>query len=191
MTTKTVGSFSFTPLEIPDVILVRPTRHGDERGFFQEWYRSEAFAPGGIDATFVQDNLARSSSGVLRGLHYQLPPVPQGKLVGVLRGRIFDVAVDLRRGAPSYGRWVGRTLDAEVGEALWVPPGFAHGYAVLSETADVFYKVTAPYRPELDRGVRWDDPEIGIEWPLRDPVVSGRDREQPLLSEAENPFTLD
>jgi len=183
-----MSSFRFEPLEIPEVILVRSTRHGDDRGFFQESYKASAFAAAGIEGPFVQDNWARSSRGVLRGLHYQLPPAAQGKLVGVGRGRIFDVAVDLRVGAPTYGRWVGRTLDAEQGEMLWVPPGFAHGYGVLSDVADVFYKVTAEYAPALDRGVRWDDPAIGVRWPIERPVVSAKDRVQPLLADAENPF---
>lgn len=185
-----MSSFRFEPLEIPEVILVRPTRHGDDRGFFQESYKASAFAAAGIEGPFVQDNWARSSTGVLRGLHYQLPPAAQGKLVGVARGRIFDVAVDLRVGAPTYGRWVGRTLDAEQGEMLWVPPGFAHGYGVLSDVSDVFYKVTAEYAPALDRGIRWDDPAIGVRWPIERPVVSAKDRQQPLLAEAENPFRV-
>jgi dTDP-4-dehydrorhamnose 3,5-epimerase len=182
--------FEFHPLEIPDVVLVRPTRHVDERGFFQESYRESAFAEAGIGARFVQDNLARSSRGVLRGLHYQIPPTPQGKLVGVMSGRIFDVAVDLRVDGPTYGKWVAHEIDAGTGEMLWVPPGFAHGYAVLSDVADVHYKVTEEYRPELDRGVLWDDPAIGVEWPLEEPIVSDKDRRQPPLHACDNPFHL-
>jgi dTDP-4-dehydrorhamnose 3,5-epimerase len=182
-------SFTFEPLEISDVVLVHPTRHSDARGFFQESYRASAFAEAGIDARFVQDNLARSARGVLRGLHYQLPPAAQGKLVGVVSGSVFDVAVDLRVGARSYGRWVARTLDAEEGRLLWIPPGFAHGYLVLSDVAEVAYKVTAEYAPSLDRGVLWNDPAIGVEWPIDDPVVSPKDRAQPPLVDAENPFT--
>ncbi len=180
-------SFQFEPLEIADVVLVRLRRHKDARGFFQETYRRSAFAAAGIGDVFVQDNFARSSKGVLRGLHYQLPPAAQGKLVGVSSGRIFDVAVDLRRKCPTYGRWVGRILDAEVGELLWIPPGFAHGYVALSEVAEVQYKVTAEYAAHLDRGVRWDDPEIGIEWPISNPLVSDKDRAQPTLGDAEHP----
>jgi len=183
-------AFDFEKLEIPEVVLVRPTRHGDARGFFQESYRASAFVAAGIRDAFVQDNLARSTRGVLRGLHYQLPPAAQGKLVGVVRGRVFDVAVDLRVGAPTYGRWVGRTLDADSGELLWIPAGFAHGYVVLSDVADVGYKVTAEYAPELDRGVRWDDPAVGIAWPVTDPVVSSKDAAQPTLALAENPFSV-
>jgi dTDP-4-dehydrorhamnose 3,5-epimerase len=180
--------FDFEPLAIPEVILVRPTRYADERGFFQESYREGVFAAAGIGPRFVQDNLARSTRGVLRGLHYQVPPAAQGKLVGVMSGSIFDVAVDLRADAPSFGRWVGTTLDADSGELLWIPPGFAHGYVVLSDVADVHYKVTAEYRPELDRGLAWNDPTLGIAWPVSDPVVSGKDMEQPTLSACDNPF---
>jgi len=182
-------TFDFQPLEIPDVVLVRPTRYTDERGFFQESYRESAFAEAGIGPRFVQDNLAQSTRNVLRGLHYQLPPVAQGKLVGAMTGRIFDVAVDLRVGAATYGRWVGKILDSHSGELLWIPPGFAHGYVVLSDVADVHYKVTAEYRPELDRGVLWNDPEIGVEWPVSDPIVSAKDLVQPTLSACDNPFT--
>lgn len=181
-------NFDFEPTNIPDVLLVRPTRYADERGFFQESYRESAFAEAGIDVRFVQDNLARSTGGVLRGLHYQIPPGEQGKLVGVTRGQIFDVAVDLRVGSPSFGRWVGVTLEAENGCLLWIPPGFAHGYAVLSDVADVYYKCTAEYRPDLDRGVLWSDPVIGIDWPVSDPVVSDKDRRQPTLADCDNPF---
>lgn len=181
-------SFTFEPLAIPEVVAVRPTRRRDARGFFEEMYRKSAFVEAGLDLPFVQDNFVRSTRGVLRGLHYQLPPVPQGKLVGVASGRVFDVAVDLRVDAPTFGRWVGHTLDSEIGEMLWIPPGFAHGYAVLSDVADVVYKVTAEYAPELDRGVLWNDPAIGVEWPLEDPIVSERDASQPLLAAAENPF---
>jgi len=180
--------FDFTPLEIPDVVLVRPGRFEDERGFFQESFRSSAFAAAGIDATFIQDNLARSRGRVLRGLHYQLPPAAQGKLVGVTVGSVFDVAVDLRVGSPWFGKWVGRTLSAELRELLWIPPGFAHGYVVLGDSADVSYKVTAEFDPELDRGILWNDPAIGIAWPEADPVMSDKDRAQPLLADADNPF---
>jgi dTDP-4-dehydrorhamnose 3,5-epimerase len=183
-------SFVFERLAIPDVVLVRSTRHRDPRGFFEESYRASAFAAAGIEAPFVQDNLARSTYGVLRGLHYQLPPAAQGKLVGVVDGRIFDVAVDLRVGGTTYGAWVGVILDAETGERLWIPPGFAHGYVTLSDVAVVAYKATAEYAPALDRGILWSDPEIGVEWPVSDPVVSPKDSAQPQLAGAENPFTL-
>ena len=181
-------SFAFLPLEIPDVVLVRPLRRGDARGFFAETYRASAFEAAGIRGPFVQDNLARSAPGVLRGLHYQAEPHPQGKLIQVVRGAVFDVAVDLRRSSPTYGRWVGCRLDAEGGDLLWIPPGFAHGYAVLDAGADLAYKVTEEYRAELDRGVRWDDPAIGVAWPSIAPVLSDRDRALPFLADLEPPF---
>lgn len=181
-------SFRFVPLEIPDVLRVEPTVHRDDRGFFLESWRRSAFREGGIDVEFVQDNRARSTRGVLRGLHYQLPPAAQGKLVGVSRGEVFDVAVDLRRGSPTFGGWVGIRLTEEDHDMLWVPPGFAHGYCVLSEVAEVAYKVTAEYAPALDRGIRWDDPEVGVEWPVAEPVLSEKDRALPLLADAEVPY---
>jgi dTDP-4-dehydrorhamnose 3,5-epimerase len=181
-------AFRFEPQAIPDVVLVQPTRHADQRGYFEETYRRSAFREAGIVADFVQDNFARSTRGVLRGLHYQLPPAAQAKLVSVASGRVFDVAVDLRARSPTFGRWVGCTLDAEKRALLWIPEGFAHGYVVLSETADVMYKVTAEYSTALDRGVRWDDPAIGIEWPIRDPIVSEKDGKQPTLAAAEKGF---
>lgn len=181
-------SFRFVPLEIPDVIRVEPAVHRDDRGFFLETWRRSAFRDAGIDAEFVQDNRARSSRGVLRGLHYQLPPAAQGKLVSVSRGEVFDVAVDLRGGSPTFGRWVGARLRADDQHMIWVPAGFAHGYCVLSEVADLAYKVTAEYAPDLDRGIRWDDPDVGVRWPVDEPVLSAKDRALPPLAEAEIPF---
>lgn len=181
-------SFTFHPTRIPDVVRVRPTRHEDDRGSFMETYRRSAFAEAGIDVDLVQHNTARSRQGVLRGLHYQLPPAAQGKLVRAVRGRIFDVAVDLRRGSAHRGEWVGVTLDAGEGDLLWVPPGFAHGYCVLSAEAEVAYGVTAEYAPHLDRGIRWDDPELGIDWPVDEPILSEKDRALPPFAEAETPF---
>lgn len=181
-------SFTFESLEIPDVMVVRPRRHPDDRGSFTEIYRKDVFAAAGIAPEFVQDNLVHSSGGVLRGLHYQLPPAAQGKLVRVVQGRIFDVAVDIRKGGSTFGGWVGRTLDAENGEMLWIPPGFAHGYCVLSESADVLYKVTSHFNPERSRGIHWNDSLLEIEWPVVDPVVSDVDREQPEFERCENHF---
>lgn len=180
-------SFQFIPQPVPEVVLVRARRHGDDRGVFQEIFRKRAFAEAGIIADFVQDNYVRSGPGVLRGLHYQLAPAAQGKLVWVARGRIFDVAVDLRRDAPTYRRSVTYELSGEDGDMLWIPPGFAHGYAVLSDGADVAYKVTAEYAPTLDRGVRWNDPDLGIAWPLEAPMLSAKDQVLPLLADAELP----
>lgn len=183
-------AFTFHPLSIRDVVLIRPERHLDDRGFFKEVYREGDFADAGIRFRFVQDNLTLSVRGVLRGLHYQLPPAAQGKLVGVVRGRIYDVAVDLRVGGPTYGKWVARTLDVDSGEMLWVPPGFAHGYCVLSETADVFYKVTEEFVPDLNRGLAWNDPSLGIQWPISDPILSDADQRQPRLARCDNPFRI-
>lgn len=180
--------FTFETTEIPDVVVVRPTTHTDRRGLFREVYRRDLFAEAGIDADFRQDNVTRSARGVLRGLHYQLPPAEQGKLIGVVRGEIFDVAVDIRRGSPTFGHWVGRRLDDADAAMLWIPAGFAHGYAVLSEMADVSYKVTGTFQPDLARGLAWDDPELGIEWPISDPVLSDADRKQPSFAECETTF---
>lgn len=175
----------FVPSLIADVIRIRPKVHGDNRGFFLELFQSEKFAAAGIAATFVQDNLSRSSRGVLRGLHYQIQR-PQGKLVTVLQGEIFDVAVDLRRSSPSFGRWVGATLSDQNREMLYVPPGFAHGFCVMSETADVFYKCTELYAPQHERTVLWSDASIGIDWPVQgEPNLSHKDRQGVVLAHAE------
>lgn len=174
------------PLAIPEVKLVRPRVHGDARGFFLETYHARAFAEAGLPTTWAQDNHSRSSRGVLRGLHYQLVN-PQGKLVRVARGRVFDVAVDIRRSSPTFGRWVGFELTDTGLEMLWIPPGFAHGFLVLSETADFLYKCTTVWDAESDRGILWNDPAIGIAWPLEglEPQLSQRDQAQPRLAGAE------
>ena len=177
----------FTPTAIPDVVLVEPAVFGDERGFFMETWRADRFAGAGIGATFVQDNHSRSAQGILRGLHYQLAR-PQGKLVRVVAGEVFDVAVDLRRGSPTFGRWEGETLSVENRRQLWVPPGFAHGFYVTSESADVVYKCTDLYAPEHERSLRWDDPDVGVAWPLvggRAPTLSAKDADAARLRSAE------
>jgi dTDP-4-dehydrorhamnose 3,5-epimerase len=172
-----------TPL--PGVLLIEPQLFGDERGFFMESWNRRAFASRGLDLEFVQDNHSRSARGVLRGLHYQVHE-PQGKLVRVVSGAVFDVAVDLRRSSPNFGRWVGYELSADNKRMLWVPPGFGHGFLVLSETADFLYKTTAYYAPQWDRGVRWNDPDIGIDWPLDGaPTLSAKDEAAPWLRDAE------
>jgi len=181
-------SFRFTPLELPGLLLIDETRHRDARGFFAETFRESAFRAAGITLPFVQDNHSRSSRGVLRGLHYQLPPKAQGKLIRVVQGEVFDVAVDLRRGAPTYGRWAGTRLSGDEGRMLWIPPGFAHGYLVLSETVDLTYKVTAEYDGALDRGVLWNDPAIGVRWPTEESLLSPKDQALPVLAQADNPF---
>ena len=167
----------FTRLAIPDVVLIEPQVHGDERGFFMEVWRQDRFAESGVGASFVQENHSRSSLGVLRGLHYQIQQ-PQGKLVRVTEGEVFDVAVDLRRSSPSFGKWVGTRLSAENKHQLWVPPGFAHGFLVLSETADFIYKCTDYYAPQFERILRWNDASVAIDWPFdagHEPILSGRD----------------
>lgn len=173
----------FRPTDaLPDVILVEPDVFGDDRGFFVETYHAEKYARGGIDATFVQDNLSQSTQGVLRGLHAQ-SHTPQGKLVRAVEGEIFDVAVDARIGSPTFGRWVGATLTAENQHQLWVPPGFLHGFYVVSGRAKVEYKCTALYAPGEDLSVAWNDPEIGIDWPGEAPILSPKDAAAPRLSE--------
>ncbi len=172
----------FTPLEIPDVVLIEPDVHKDERGFFLESWHARKFAEGGIDVQFVQDNHSRSVRDTLRGLHAQVER-PQGKLLRVVDGAIWDVAVDIRPGSSDFGRWVSAHLSAENFHQLWVPPGFAHGFCVMSERADVQYKCTTPYDPEDEIAVRWDDPAIGIPWPCESPILSARDRAAPLLDE--------
>jgi dTDP-4-dehydrorhamnose 3,5-epimerase len=175
-----------TPSDLPDVLVVEPRVFGDERGFFMESWNRRAFAQAGLDAEFVQDNHSRSRRGVLRGLHYQVRE-PQGKLVRVALGEVYDVAVDLRRSSPTFGRSVGLHLSAENRRMMWIPPGFAHGFLVLSEVADFLYKTTAYYHPEHDRSLRWDDPALGIAWPLdgKAPTVSAKDAKAPLLAQAE------
>lgn len=176
--------FEFQKLHIPDLMLVRPKLFEDQRGFFMETYKRSAFVEASISETFIQDNYSRSTQGVLRGLHYQRNPQAQGKLVSVLRGEVFDVAVDLRRGSPTYAQWVSVVLSDRDPKALYIPPGFAHGFCVLSEEADFVYKVTAEYAAELDAGILWSDPDIGIEWPISEPILSRKDAQLPLLREA-------
>jgi len=176
-----------TPLAIPEVIRLEPRVFGDECGFFFESWNRDAFRSAtGIDPLFVQDNHSKSQRGVLRGLHYQLPPRAQGKLVRVTAGEVFDVVVDLRRSSPTFGQWLGEVLSAENKRQLWVPPGFAHGFLTLSESAEFLYKTTDTYAPECERCIRWDDPEIGVAWPLAGvPLVSEKDRAGVAFGEAE------
>lgn len=180
--------FQFTSLEIPDVILIETRRYGDDRGFFMETFRQAEFAANGISGPFVQDNCSHSAQGVMRGLHYQIPPYAQGKLLVAVQGEIFDVAVDIRQGSPTYGQWVGAVLSARNGRMLYIPPGFAHGFCVLSESATLTYKVTDVYMSEYEQGIMWNDPIIGINWPVLDPILSARDKQLPSLAEVANPF---
>ncbi len=174
---------------IDGLVLLEPGVHGDERGFLVESFSAEAWREHGVDVEFVQDNHSRSGHGILRGLHFQTTP-GQAKLVRCARGRIFDVAVDLRRGSATYGEWEGYELDDEHHRQFFVPVGFAHGFCVLSDVADVHYKLSSYYEPETERGIAWDDPDVGVEWPLDDPQTSQRDRSAPRLAEiaGELPF---
>ena len=179
---------TITRLQIPDVLLMTPTRHGDERGYFEETYNARTLAESGFHMPFVQDNHARSGRrGVLRGLHFQRPPAVQAKLLRVAKGAIFDVAVDIRLGSPTFGRWVGEELSAENGRQLLVPAGFAHGYLTLTDQTDVLYKVTDYYAPSLEGGLLWSDPSVGIDWPRPSSEVScnARDSAWPSLGEVE------
>ncbi|MDI4639048.1 MULTISPECIES: dTDP-4-dehydrorhamnose 3,5-epimerase [Halomonadaceae] len=172
---------------IPDVKLIKPKVFGDERGFFMETWNAQVFAEAGIEDNFVQDNHSRSVQHTLRGLHYQMKQ-PQGKLVRVTRGEVFDVAVDLRKSSPTFGEWVGEVLSEENQHQLWVPPGFAHGFYVISDTADFQYKCTDFYAPEFERCIRWDDRGLAITWPLSDnvePLVSEKDRQGVAFVQAE------
>lgn len=182
-------SIRFTPQAIPEVILVEPQVFGDSRGFFMESYRASLYQANGIPAEFSQDNLARSAKNVLRGLHYQIHPTPSAKLVQAVEGEVLDVAVDLRIGSPSFGQHVRAILSAENRHQLYIPEGFAHGYLVLSETALVSYKVSSEYTPDLERGLRWDDPALGIDWGVNEPLLSEKDQDQPGLKDAEITFT--
>ncbi len=175
-----------TRLAIPDVILLEPRVFGDDRGFFFESYNRQAFKEAtGLDPDFVQDNHSRSVKGVLRGLHYQLPPKAQGKLVRVVAGEVFDVAVDIRKGSPTFGKWVAEILSAENNRQMWIPPGFAHGFLTLSETAEFLYKTTDYYSPAHERCIRWNDPLLAICWPLDvPPLLAAKDIKGALFESA-------
>jgi dTDP-4-dehydrorhamnose 3,5-epimerase len=176
---------------IDGLVLLEPEVHGDERGFLVETFREETWRAEGVDVEFVQDNHSRSGRDVLRGLHFQTEPAPGGsKLVRCLRGRIWDVAVDLRRDSPTFGEWEGHELDDESHRQFFVPGGFAHGFCILSEVADVAYKLSSYFDPATDAGIAWDDPDVGVEWPIDRPILSERDRTAPRLAEirADLPF---
>jgi dTDP-4-dehydrorhamnose 3,5-epimerase len=168
--------FTFNPTALPGVTIIEPTVFEDERGFFMETYKKSEFARAGIDVEFVQENQSRSVAGTLRGLHLQRPPKAQAKLVRVLEGEIFDVAADIRPDSPTYGTWVSVALSAESRRSIFIPAGFAHGFCVVSPAAQVAYKTTDEYAPELEFGVRWDDPLLAIPWPCAEPILSERDR---------------
>lgn len=176
----------FTPLSIPEILLITPKVFRDERGFFFESWQQQVFSDAGIRADFVQDNHSRSIKNVLRGLHYQIRQ-PQGKLIRVIVGEVFDVAVDLRRSSPTFGKWAGAVLSAENFQMLWIPPGFAHGFLVLSDIAEFVYKATDFYAPQYERTIRWNDPQIQIDWPLQGqtPILSTKDANGAAFQNAE------
>ena len=175
----------FTRLAIPDVLLIEPKIFGDQRGFFMETWQKKKFAESGIDVDFVQDNHSRSQRGTLRGLHYQLQQ-PQGKLVRVVQGEVYDVAVDMRKSSPTFGQWLGEHLSSDNKKMLWVPPGFAHGFYVVSETAEVLYKATDYYAPQYEHCVLWNDPDLVIAWPLTgETLLSEKDRQGTRMRDAE------
>jgi dTDP-4-dehydrorhamnose 3,5-epimerase len=182
--------FQFKHFEsLPEVMMAVPQRVSDERGWFAETFKKRDFEAQGITFDFVQDNHSRSTSrGVLRGLHFQRDPASQGKLVRCIVGEIFDVAVDIRKGSPTFAKWVSATLSAENLAMMWVPPGFAHGFLTTRDIAEVTYKVTCEYRPSHDRCIRWSDPEVGIDWPVKNPILSKGDAEAPLLKDVDNSF---
>jgi dTDP-4-dehydrorhamnose 3,5-epimerase len=181
-------SFSFLNLKIPDVKLVISNPHTDERGHFFENYKESEFFANEINVKFVQDNFSHSVKGVLRGLHYQKNLKAQAKFVTTLRGKIFDVAVDIRKNSPTYGQWVGEILSDENHKSLYIPEGFAHGFCVLSDEADVFYKVNNEYSPENERGIIWNDPQINIKWPINVPILHDKDSALPILKNADIDF---
>nr|WP_255651917.1 MULTISPECIES: dTDP-4-dehydrorhamnose 3,5-epimerase [unclassified Corallococcus] len=170
-------------MAIPDVLLIEPKVFGDDRGFFLESFHAKRYADVGVVGPFVQDNLSRSVKGTLRGLHFQEPNA-QGKLVQCLAGAVWDVAVDIRKGSPTFGRWVAAELTGENKHQLWVPAGFAHGFCVVSDSADFFYKCTALYSPESERSVVWNDPDLAIPWPVKEPLLSPKDQRAPRLKDA-------
>lgn len=193
-------NFTFTPLELPGLVLIEAVAFEDDRGLFMERYKQSSFAENGITDVFCQDNLSRSARGVLRGLHYQLPPFDQAKLVSVVEGAVWDVAVDIRRGSPTFGRWAAAELSADNRRSLYVPAGYAHGFLVTSDRAVVAYKVSHEYARSHERGIRWDDAELGIDWPLEAlgaakpdaaPHLSAKDASLPTLAEAELPTLAD
>jgi dTDP-4-dehydrorhamnose 3,5-epimerase len=188
------GTMQIERFKIEDILAIMPTKHGDHRGFFSETYRKSFLGSEGVNADFVQDNHVFSAErGVLRGLHFQVPPHAQGKLVRCVRGAILDVSVDIRKGSPTYGHHVAIELSAVNWKQLWVPPGFAHGYLTLVTNCEVIYKVTDYYAPDCERGIAWDDPSIGVDWPFpsADLTLAGRDRLNPRLADVEPVFQFE
>ncbi|MFC1569492.1 dTDP-4-dehydrorhamnose 3,5-epimerase [bacterium] len=180
--------FHFQKLNIPDVILIEPKVFEDNRGYFMESYKQTDFIVNEISEHFIQDNISLSSKNVIRGLHFQTPPHAQGKLVMALQGEIFDVAVDIRQNSPTYGNWISKNLSQTNQYMLYIPPGFAHGFCVISDHAKVMYKCTAEYAPQCDQGIFWNDPAINIDWPVKNPLLSDKDLALPLLNKTKNLF---
>jgi dTDP-4-dehydrorhamnose 3,5-epimerase len=180
--------FTFERLALPGIILVKPKVYGDSRGYFMETHKQSSFREGGILENFIQDNQSSSARNVLRGLHYQKHPKAQGKLVRCIHGTIYDVCVDIRKSSPTYGKWVGEELSGTNHYMLYVPPGFAHGFVVLSEMAEMYYKCTDEYAPELEGGIIWNDPDLAIDWKCKSPQLSARDLAHPRLKDADNNF---
>ena len=183
--------FRFSRLDLPEVVLIEPKVFPDDRGFFLETYKYSEFARNGIEERFVQENHSHSSRRTLRGLHYQKNPKAQSKIVRVVVGVIFDVVVDIRKGSPRYGQWMGVNLSAENQKMLYIPAGFAHGACVVSQEAGLLYMVTGEYAPECEAGVIWNDPAIGINWPVKEPILSSRDQAWPPLLDADNNFVYE
>ena len=181
-------AFKFNKLEIPDIVTITPQSFSDNRGFFFETFKESEFAQNGIISKFVQDDFSHSTYGVLRGLHYQKNPCAQAKLLGVLKGKIFDVAVDIRVHSPTFGKWVGETISEEDHKLIYIPEGFAHGFCVLSNEADVLYKLTSEYSPKDEMGILWNDPDINIKWPIDKPLLHEKDSCLPLLKNVNNNF---
>jgi len=181
-------NFSFQPLSISDVIMIEPVSYDDERGYFYENFRQSFFEENNIQTKFIQDNVSYSKKNVLRGLHFQKNPQTQAKFVSIVCGEIFDVAVDLRPASSTYGKWVGEKLSELNHKSLYIPEGFAHGFCVLSDEAYVLYKTSTYYSPEYESGIIWNDPSIGISWPIKTPILSKKDLELPPLSEIDNNF---
>ena len=180
--------FTFKKLDIPEVILVEDNAFSDDRGYFLEIFKESVFTSNGINTKFVQDNFSHSIKGVIRGLHYQKNPKAQAKLVTALRGEIFDVAVDIRKNSPTFGKWIGEVLSEKNHKLLYVPEGFAHGFCVLSNEADVLYKVNQEYSPEHEKGIVWNDPDLNISWPIKKPILQEKDILLPILKNADNNF---
>jgi dTDP-4-dehydrorhamnose 3,5-epimerase len=180
--------FEFEDTALPNVILIRPQVFPDHRGYFSEGFKASAFKKQGLPQCFVQDNLSRSVRGILRGLHYQLQPHAQGKLIYVLQGEIYDVAVDIQERSPTFGKWIGNRLSSDNHLMLYIPEGFAHGFQVLSKSAVVVYKLTAEYAPEFESGIIWNDPRLAIPWPIENPILSDKDKGWPRLDGADMNF---